>query len=89
MGAKNYPEITTRNTVAEVIGSSKPEEVVLVGGHLDSWDVGQGAMDDGGGAFISWNAAVALHKLGMKPKRTIRVVLFAAEEQGIYGGMVN
>lgn len=66
------PNTTSRNTVAELKGSTKPDEIILVSGHLDSWDVGQGAMDDGGGSFISWNSLVALKKLGLEPKRTIR-----------------
>lgn len=72
MGAKLLPSAISRNTVVEIRGSSRPEKVVIVSGHLDSWDVGQGAMDDGGGAFISWNSLVLLRKLGLRPKRTIR-----------------
>ncbi|KAK7073052.1 hypothetical protein SK128_019494 [Halocaridina rubra] len=86
MGAVNYPKTTSRNTIAEVVGSDFPQETVIVPGHLDSWDVGQGAMDDGGGAMISWNAAVVLKKLGLQPKRTLRVILWTGEEQGIIGG---
>ena len=62
-----------------------PQQVVLVSGHLDSWDVGQGAMDDGGGAFISWQALSVLRQLNLKPKRTLRVVLWTAEEEGLLG----
>ena len=60
-------------------------QVVLVGGHLDSWDVGQGAMDDGGGAFISWQALSVIRQLNLKPKRTMRMVLWTAEEEGLVG----
>ena len=60
-------------------------QVVLVGGHLDSWDVGQGAMDDGGGAFISWQALSVIRQLNLKPKRTMRMVLFTGEEEGLLG----
>ena len=60
-------------------------QVVLVGGHLDSWDVGQGAMDNGGGAFISWQALSVIRQLNLKPKRTMRVVLWTAEEEGLVG----
>ncbi|XP_077732290.1 carboxypeptidase Q isoform X1 [Canis aureus] len=85
MGAKNYPDADSFNTVAEIIGSKYPEQVVLVSGHLDSWDVGQGAMDDGGGAFISWEALSLIKDLGLRPKRTLRLVLWTAEEQGGVG----
>lgn len=85
MGAKNYPDADSFNTVAEIIGSKYPEQVVLVSGHLDSWDVGQGAMDDGGGAFISWEALSLIQDLGLRPKRTLRLVLWTAEEQGGVG----
>ncbi|XP_061459522.1 carboxypeptidase Q isoform X3 [Rhineura floridana] len=86
MGAKTYPDVDSFNTVAEIVGSKYPEQVVLVSGHLDSWDVGQGAMDDGGGAFISWEALSLLKDLGLRPKRTLRLLLWTAEEQGGIGG---
>ncbi|XP_027621284.1 carboxypeptidase Q isoform X2 [Tupaia chinensis] len=85
MGAKTYPDADSFNTVAEITGSKYPEQVVLVSGHLDSWDVGQGALDDGGGAFISWEALSLIKDLGLRPKRTLRMVLWTAEEQGGIG----
>ncbi|XP_060604455.1 carboxypeptidase Q-like [Ruditapes philippinarum] len=85
MSAYNYPPTRSRNTVAEIKGSTYPEQVVLVSGHLDSWDVGQGAMDDGGGAFISWQALSLVRQLGLRPKRTLRMVLWTAEEFGGVG----
>ncbi|OWF45518.1 carboxypeptidase Q-like [Mizuhopecten yessoensis] len=85
MGARNLPPVKSRNTVAEVVGSTYPDEVVLVSGHLDSWDVGQGAMDDGGGAFISWQALSLISQLGLQPKRTMRMVMWTGEEIGAVG----
>src|SRR5712664_2956490 len=73
------------NTVAEIPGSEKPDEVVIIGGHLDSWDLGTGATDNGTGSMAVLEAARALQKLGVKPKRTIRFVLFTGEEQGLVG----
>lgn len=72
MQAKNLPDKVSRNVVAEIVGSTAPEKVVVVSGHIDSWDVGQGAMDDGGGAFISWQALRLLNQLKYRPRRTIR-----------------
>lgn len=73
------------NTVAEITGSEKPEEAVIIGAHLDSWDLGTGATDNGTGSAAVLEAARALQKLGVKPKRTIRFVLFTGEEQGLNG----
>jgi carboxypeptidase Q len=73
------------NTVAEIPGSEKADEVVIIGGHLDSWDLGTGATDNGTGSMAVLAAARALQKLGVKPKRTIRFVLFTGEEQGLNG----
>ena len=73
------------NTVAEIPGTEKPEEVVIIGGHLDSWDLGTGATDNGTGSMAVLEAARALQKLDVKPKRTIRFVLFTGEEQGLNG----
>lgn len=86
MEAKFLPDAESANVVAELKGSEKPDEVVLVGGHLDSWDVGQGAHDDGGGVIIAWEAVRLLKELGLRPRRTIRVVLFTNEENGGRGG---
>lgn len=72
MQAKNLPDKTSRNVIAEIPGSTMPEKVVVVSGHIDSWDVGLGAMDDGGGAFISWQALRLLKSLNLTPRRTIR-----------------
>uniref|UniRef100_A0A914WQP7 Carboxypeptidase Q n=1 Tax=Plectus sambesii TaxID=2011161 RepID=A0A914WQP7_9BILA len=77
--------VTSRNTVFEITGSEKPKEIVLLSGHMDSWDVGQGALDDGGGCAAVWHALLVLKKFGVRPKRTIRVVLWTAEEQGLLG----
>ncbi|KAI4871288.1 hypothetical protein NFI96_019810 [Prochilodus magdalenae] len=85
MEAKNLPDADSFNTVAEIRGSEHPEQVVLLSGHLDSWDVGQGAMDDGGGVAISWEALSLIKDLGLRPKRTLRTVLWSAEEAGGVG----
>lgn len=86
MEAKTLSDAPSRNVIAEIKGSEKPDEVVVFGGHIDSWDVGQGAMDDGGGVFVSWNALRLIKKLGLKPKRTMRVVFWTNEENGVKGG---
>lgn len=74
------------NVIGDIIGSEKSEEIVLIGGHLDSWDLGTGAVDDGAGIGITAGAAQVLIESGLKPKRTIRVVAFGAEEVGLLGG---
>lgn len=86
MEAKFLPDAESANVVAEIKGREKPDEVVVIGGHFDSWDVGQGAHDDGGGCIISWEAVRLLKELGLRPRRTIRVVLFTNEENGLRGG---
>ncbi|XP_075212943.1 carboxypeptidase Q-like [Lycorma delicatula] len=75
----------SRNTVGELVGYQEQKKIVLVSGHIDSWDVGQGAMDDGAGAFVSWFSVALLKNLKLQPKRTIRAVLWTAEEQGLIG----
>jgi carboxypeptidase Q len=77
--------IVVNNTVGEIPGSDKPDEIVVVGAHLDSWDLGQGATDNGTGTVVILEAARALIKSGAKPKRTIRFILFTGEEQGLHG----
>jgi len=86
MSAKYNPDSRSRNVVAEIVGSEKPDEIVVFGGHIDSWDVGRGAMDDGGGVVVAWEALRVLQRLGLKPKRTIRVVGWTNEENGGRGG---
>lgn len=86
MEAKFLPDAESANVVAEIKGSEKPDEVVIISGHFDSWDVGQGANDDGGGCVIAWEAARLIKELGLKPRRTIRVVLWTNEENGGRGG---
>ncbi len=77
---------TSYNVIGEITGRSKPKEVVVIGGHLDSWDLGTGAIDDGAGVGITMAAGHLIGQLKQAPKRTIRVVAFANEEQGLYGG---
>ena len=86
MNARFLDHAPSANLVGEIRGTEKPDEVILVGGHIDSWDVGTGAMDDGGGCVVTWEALRLLKNLGLKPKRTIRVVLFTNEENGLAGG---
>jgi len=74
------------NVVGELRGRERPEEIVVVGGHLDSWDVGAGASDDGGGCVATWDALRLMKKLDLRPRRTVRVVLFTNEENGGRGG---
>jgi hypothetical protein len=77
---------TEYNVIGEITGRSKPDEVVIIGGHLDSWDLGTGAIDDGAGVAITMAAGALIGDLKQAPKRTIRVIAFANEEQGLLGG---
>jgi carboxypeptidase Q len=86
MGALDGGLVDTANVVAEIRGAERPEEIVLIGAHLDSWDVGQGAQDDGVGAIHVIEALRLIRGLGVRPARTIRGVLFANEEHGLEGG---
>ncbi len=87
MEASTLPDVESANVVAELVGRERPEELVVVGGHLDSWDVGTGASDDGGGCVVTWEAVRLLKQLGLRPRRTVRVVLFTNEENGLRGGL--
>jgi carboxypeptidase Q len=85
LGAVTLPDADAANVTAELEGREKPEEVVLIGAHLDSWDVGQGAQDNGAGCAIVMESLSTLRRLGLTPRRTIRAVLFANEENGLRG----
>ena len=86
MEAKFLADAESANVIAELKGTEKPDEIILISGHYDSWDVGQGAHDDGGGCIVAWEAARLLKELGLRPRRTIRVVLYTNEENGLRGG---
>ena len=79
-------DVDSANVVGEIRGREKPDEIVVVSGHLDSWDVGAGATDDGGGCIVSWEALRLMKKLNLRPRRTVRVVLWTNEENGGRGG---
>jgi carboxypeptidase Q len=86
MDAKFLPDADSFNVVGEIRGRERPDEVVVIGGHFDSWDVGTGATDDGGGCVVTWEALRIMKKLNMRPRRTVRVVLWTNEENGLRGG---
>jgi len=87
MNARTLPLAPSRNVVAELRGREKPDEVVVIGGHIDSWDVGQGAMDDAGGVVVAWEALRLMKTLGLRPRRTVRVVGWTDEESSGRGGL--
>ena len=86
MSAQTLPDAPSRNAMGELRGREKPDEIVVMGGHIDSWDVGLGAMDDAGGIVVAWEAVNLLKRLGLTPRRTIRVVGWTNEENGGRGG---
>ncbi len=86
MQAHMEADADSNNVMGEIRGSGKPEEIVVLGGHLDSWDVGQGAQDDGSGVMATLEAVALIKKLGLTPKRTVRIVFWVNEENGGRGG---
>jgi carboxypeptidase Q len=87
MEAKFLPDADSFNVVGELRGRELPDEVVVVGGHIDSWDVGTGSTDDGGGCIVTWEALRLMKKLNLRPRRTVRVVLWTNEENGTRGAV--
>ena len=87
MEAHMLPDVASRNVIAELRGSERPDEVVVISGHLDSWDVGTGAMDDAGGFVAAWKALLAMQQLGLRPRRTVRLIGWTNEEYGTRGGL--
>jgi carboxypeptidase Q len=86
MGARTEPDVRSNNVIGEVRGRERPNEIVVVGGHLDSWDVGQGAQDDGAGCALALESVRLMQRLGLHPRRTVRCVLWVNEENGLRGG---
>jgi hypothetical protein len=86
LGAETRGMVTSYNVIGEITGRSKPHEVVVIGGHLDSWDLGTGAIDDGAGVAITMAAGALIGKLPVHPQRTVRVIAYMNEEAGKYGG---
>jgi hypothetical protein len=86
MDAHFEPDADSADVMGEIVGREKPDEIVVIGGHLDSWDVGQGAHDDGGGVMAALAAAALMKRLGLQPRRTIRVVFWTSEENSGNGG---
>ena len=86
MGAHMEPDADSGDVIGEIPGREKPEEIVVIGGHIDSWDVGQGAQDDGASIMACLQALALMHKLGLQPRRTIRVAFWVNEENGGRGG---
>lgn len=86
MEAHFEPDVESFNVVGEIRGSEKPDEIVLAGCHFDSWEPGTGASDDAVGCVVTWEAARLMKKLNIRPKRTVRIVLFTNEENGLRGG---
>src|SRR5205807_2660625 len=82
---QTLPEVESANVIADIKGGEHPEQIVIVSGHLDSWDLGTGAIDDGAGVAVSMEAANLIQKLHLKPKRTIRVIAWMNEENGLGG----
>ncbi len=83
---KTLPDAASANVVAEILGATRPQEIVLIGGHLDSWDLGTGAIDNGSGVAMVMETMRLIKTLGLEPSRTIRCVLFMNEENGLRGG---
>jgi hypothetical protein len=86
LGCRTLPDVESANVVGELRGSGSPGEIVLIGAHLDSWDLASGAIDDGAGVAIVMESMRLLKSLGLAPRRTIRAVLFTNEENGLRGG---
>jgi len=85
LGCKQLEDAPSANVVGDVVGTEKPDEIVLIGAHLDSWDLGDGAVDDGAGVAVVLETARLIRELPRRPRRTVRVVLFANEESGLRG----
>lgn len=87
MEARMEPPADSANVIGEIRGREKPEEIVVLGGHIDSWDVGQGAQDDGSGVMASLAAVALMKQLNLQPRRTVRVAFWTNEENGTAGGL--
>jgi carboxypeptidase Q len=87
MDARMLADAQSHNVIGEIRGRERPEEIVVVGGHFDSWDVGTGSTDDGAGCVATWDALRLMKKLGLRPRRTVRIVLWTNEENGLRGAL--
>jgi len=86
MEARFEPDVESANVIGEIVGRERPDEIVLVGCHFDSWDAATGASDDAVGCIVTWESLRLMKKLGIQPRRTVRLVLFTNEENGLRGG---
>ena len=86
MEASTLEDVDSANVIAELRGRERPDEIVVIGGHSDSWDVGQGAHDDGCACIAAWQALTLIKELGLRPRRTLRVAFWVTEENSGSGG---